>query len=312
MLRVFEVIGESANRWVDDRCYRLGASLAFWALFSIFPLLLLFVTVVGFFVGHDPSLRAQLVDLVGGGSSPEARVLIDQTLGSMRRHQTAGGISAVIGGLTLLFGASGVFGELESALNLIWRVPPRPTKKWSAVLVEAVRDQATSFLLVVIAGIVLLASLVASTALGTLDRSARSLLHSVWLWQLLEMALSIGFLTLLFAAIFRMVPQTRVAWGDVLSGALLTAIAFALMKRLLALYLARLTGYAAYGAVGAVLALLTWIYVLSLLTFFGAEMTRVYAERFGSLSKRSLEPQRDHVDDRRREPGAPPERHSLT
>jgi membrane protein len=87
------------------------------------------------------------------------------------------------------------------------------------------------------------------------------------------------------------------------------------MKRLLALYLARLTGYAAYGAVGAVLALLTWIYVLSLLTFFGAEMTRVYAERFGSLSKPrlgSLQQPREHVDDRRREPGAPPERHSLT
>jgi len=315
MKRVWVVIRDASSRWVDDECYRLAAALAFYTFFSIFPLLLIFVTVLGYFVGHDPELRTRIVSMVGGGSTPEARVLIEQTLENMRHHQTAGGVGAVLGFLALLFGASGGFGELEAAFHKIWRVPPAPTKKLTTMIVEAVRDRAIAFALVLGAGVLLIASLVASTILGTLDRSARSIVPYAWVWQWVETATSIGFLSLVFAAIFKTVPRTLVAWRDVGWGALFTALGVTLMKRLFAWYLSSLTSYAAYGAVGAVLALLTWIYLLSSLLFLGAEMTRVYAEHYGSLSiepSRPLEKEREPVSDRPREPGARPERHSLT
>jgi membrane protein len=276
---------DSGERWVDDACYRLGASLAFYALFSLFPLLLLAVSIIGFFLGSDSAVREKVLGSVANATSPEFRVLLDQTLESMQSHQTARGIGAAVGIVTLFFGASGVFSELHSTLNLIWRVKARASKGIWLTVVNAVKDKAISFAVVIGAAVAVIVSLIVSTALSALGATAPGAIGNALLWQAVEMVTSIAFLTVLFAAMFRMLPRTEVQWRDVAGGAGLTALLLALLKRLLAFYLAHLGSYAAYGAVGAVLGLLTWIYLASLFLFYGAEFSRVYAERFGSLAK---------------------------
>jgi membrane protein len=282
------LLRDAGIRWSDDNCMRLGASLAYYAVFSIFPLLLLAVTTVGFVMGEDPGTRARLLDTVAGATSPAFKTLFDETLGDMQKHQTARGVGAMVGFVALLVGSSAVFSELEATLNHIWRVTrPASTGFWGAV-VTAVKGKALSFVVVVAAALALLLSLVVSAVLSavgaTVAGAAPVAFAHLNLWILVETAGSTGVLTFVLAAVFRLIPNTAVAWRDVFGGALLTAVLFTAIKRLLAWYLGHLGSYAAYGAIGGFLCLLTWIYLASLFVFYGAEFTRVYAERYGSLA----------------------------
>jgi membrane protein len=285
--RLLDLLKESGNRWVDDRCYRLGASLAFYALFSLFPLVLLCVTVFGFVLGDGSEIRDKILGAVAHSVSSDVRALLEQTLESMQAHRTARGIGAAVGLVALLLGASGVFSELDNALNLVWRTQSRSAEGMWATVRSAVKDKAVSFALVGVVAIAILLSVVASTALRALADTTKAYISGVVAWRVADGVVSIGFLTLLFAAVFRIVPKAHVEWRDVLGGALLTSVVFAGMKHLLAWYLGHVGSYAAYGAVGGVLGLLMWIYLVSLLLFYGAELTRVYAERFGSLARPS-------------------------
>ena len=158
------VAKEAGVRWMDDACYRLGAAFAYYALFSIFPLMLLSITAVGFVLGSDESARQRVLSSVPV-PSPEFRVLLDQTLQSMQTHRTARGLGAVVGAVALFLGASGVFSELESSLDLIWKVKSRRSKGvWSSLL-EALQSKAISFAVVVIAAAAVLASLKCSRRL---------------------------------------------------------------------------------------------------------------------------------------------------
>lgn len=274
------LLRETADRWAGDRCYRLGASLAYYAIFSLLPLLLLSVTILGYALGAGDSVRMDVLDsLKGATGSTAVRSLLDDALADLQAHRTARGVGAIVGLATLLFGASGVFSELFASLNTIWRVRPRPVRgAWNSV-VRFVADKALSFALVVAAGLVLLGSLVLSTALATIAGRTGGHLP----WRGAEIAASMLLVTGALAATFRNLPQTHVEWRDVLGGALLAAAMLTVLKHLLAWYLASMGSYAAYGAVGAVLGLLLLIYASSLVMFFGAEFTRVYAERYGSL-----------------------------
>jgi membrane protein len=306
------LLTESAVRWSDDQCYRLGASLSYYAVFSIFPLLLLCVTVVGFVMGHDASARDRLLDYVSKSGAPEMRPILDQTLASMQLHETARGIGAVVGIVTLFVGASGVFSELEGTLNIIWRVKSPPTSSvWQRVL-AAIKDKALSFLVVIGTALALLLSLLVSAALSAIDSTVSEVVRSPVLWLLVEAGVSIGLLTALFTAMYRMIPQTAIAWRDVFGGALLAAVLFTGLKRLLAWYLGHIGSYAAYGAVGGMLGLLAWIYLASLILFFGAEFTRVYAERCGSLvGAKDPEAGDERHADRAEPPGTGAKPHSF-
>jgi membrane protein len=278
------LLRDAGVRWADDGCYRMGASLAYYALFSLFPLLLLSVTLLGFLLGEGDAARQSILSVVAGATSPAFHELLDETLRSMQTHRTARGVGAVVGAVALLFGASAVFSELQFAFNQIWRVKSPPSKGLWSTVVELIKGKAVAFLVVVAAALTLLASLILSTAVAALGESARgSPLHALFSVPA-ELALSLGFLAALLAALFRMIPQTTVRWRDVTTGALVTSGLFLVLKRLLAWYLGRLGAYAAYGAIGAVLGLLTWIYLASLFLLFGAELTRVYAERHGGLA----------------------------
>jgi membrane protein len=312
----FVLLKDTGSRWSGDQCYRLGASLSYYAVFSIFPLLLMCVSAFGFFMGHDASVRDRILDYVSQSGAPQMLPLLDQTLTSMQTHATARGIGAVVGAVSLLFGASGVFSELEATLNIIWRVEdPKTASLWQVVL-AAVKHKALSFLVVFGAGVALLLSLLVSTALSAIDATASKVVASPALWLLVETGASIALLTALFAAMYRMIPRTNVAWRDVFGGALLAAALFAGLKRLFAWYLGHVGSYAAYGAVGGMLGLLAWIYLASLILFFGAEFSRLYAERFGSLAatedaSKALADNRSNVDGRSDHPGAGAKPHSF-
>jgi membrane protein len=282
--KAFGLLARDAGvRWADDACYRLGASLSYYTLFSLLPLVLLSVAGMGFVLGSDDGVRQRLVESVTSAVSPEFRALLDQTLQNMQAHRTARGVGAFFGAVMLLFGASGVFSELQCSLDFIWRVKSAPSKGiWSTIL-EAVRVKAFSFAIVVAAATALLASLVVSTTLGAIGDTATSDFGAAALVRIVETGVSVAFLALLLAATYRFVPQTQVTWRDVVGAAALTSFLFAGLQSLLAWYLAHVVTYAAYGVVGGVLGLLTWIYVASLVLFYGAEFSRVYAERFGSL-----------------------------
>jgi membrane protein len=279
-----EVLGETARRWVDDRCYRLAASLAYYAIFSLFPLLLLAVTVLGYALGEGSATRNELLDsLTGATGSPAVRALLDETLSSMQAHRTARGVGAVVGLATLAFGASGVFSELSTSLDAIWRVKSGVADTtWQSVL-AFLKDKMLSLMLVGVAGVLLLGSLVLSTVLAAVTPSGAGLP-----WSTIELVASTLLLAVVLATLFRAVPRAPVTWRDVLVGALIAALLLTVLKRLMAWYLAHLGSYAAYGAVGAVLGLMLLIYVSSLVMFFGAELSRVFAERFGSLRGASV------------------------
>jgi membrane protein len=274
------LLKEAGVRWWDDGCYRMGASLAFYALFSIFPLLLVAVVALGFLLGRDPASPGRVVASVASILSPQFKALLDDTLTSMQSHQAARGVGAVVGVLTLVFGASGVFSELQTSLNAIWRVKSAPSSAFGTTILRALEDKALAFAAVAAAAAVLLTSLFVGIALTALGGTADSdALLGALLWEGVEAIVSLGLVTVLFAVVFRLIPRTYVAWRDALVGAFTSALLFSVLKRLLAWYLGHIGGYAAYGAVGGVLGFLMWIYLVTLLVFFGAEVTCVYAER---------------------------------
>ncbi|MGD0675724.1 MAG: YihY/virulence factor BrkB family protein [Polyangiaceae bacterium] len=276
---------DAALRWWDDGCYRWAASLAYYSLFSIFPLVLLCITAIGYVLGSGPAVREQVLQRVTGGSAPEVRGLLDGTLQSMQAHRAARGPGAIAGAIALLLGASGGFSELEASLNAVWRVKPGAARNLWSTMFAAAKAKAISVAVVFCAGAAILASIVLSAVLGAIGRAATDAVGVALVWQVLETAGSAALLTLVLAAVYRTVPQTKVDWRDVGCAAFLTAMVVTGLKHLLAWSLVHLAAFAAYGVVGAVLDMLTWIYLVGLSVLYGAEFSRVYAERLGSLAR---------------------------
>ena len=279
------LVWQAGARWAEDRCDRFSAALSCYALFSLFPLALLSLTALGYVLGDDPATRARIVGSFAVTGSPELRALIDQTLADMQQHRSARGIGTAVGLISMLLGASGVFAELQNAFNLIWRVPTSPPKGAWKTVVDLVRGKAVAFALVGVAAFILLASLVVSTVWTAMDRPGTSAVAGT-LWQVAEALGSALFLAPVTALMFRVLLRGRIAWRDLAFGASVTALLFSILKRALAFYLAHVVSYAAYGVVGALLGFLTWIYVSSMVLLFGAQLTRVYAERRATVSPR--------------------------
>jgi membrane protein len=276
------LLADSGRRWVSDACYRLGASLSYFAVFSMFPLVLLSLSALGFSLRGDDTVRQRLLGSVAG-TSPELRALLDQTLASLQAHSMAGSVGAAVGLLALLVGASGVFSELEFALNTVWKVESKGAESLEANVVDAVRSKALSFAIVAVVAVALLVSVAIGTALQAARGEATQGGAARGMWQAVEFVASVALLTGLFALVYRVVPQAEVAWRDATGGAFVSSLLLATLKGLIAWYLAHVGRYAAYGAVGGVLVLLAWIYVASLVVLYGAEFSRVCAESHGTV-----------------------------
>lgn len=267
------------QRWMDDNAFRLAAALAYYTMFSLAPLIIVAIAVAGFVLSQE-SVQAALTSQVGELAGAAG---VQATLDIIRAaHQPVlGTIAGTIGVLVLLVGASGVFVELQAALNVIWRV-----KHCNSGLREWMSMNGRGFLMVLTTGLLLLASAIISTILAALGKFAgyilprpESLLHFV------DIVVSFVVATFLFAMLFKILPKTRIAWKDVWAGAAATAILFDIGKFLITLYLGKSSIGSVYGAASSQLVLIVWVYYSALILYFGAEFTNVYAEAHGSRAR---------------------------
>jgi membrane protein len=271
---VWPLLKETVERWSQDNASRLAASLACYTLLSIAPLVVLAVAVAGFAFG-DAAARGEIAGEIGAVVGADAAHAI-QAIVVNAKTPTSGVFGSIVGIAVLVFGASGVFGELQSALNVIWGVAPKPGRGLRGI----VRDRFFSFAMVWTVAFLLLVSLIVSAALAAVGKFfADKLPGGTAVWQAVNFTVAVGITTLLFAVIFKVVPDAEIEWRDVWLGAFVTALLFDLGKLLLALYIGRSSVTSTFGAAGSLVALVIWVYYTSQIVFLGGEFTHAYALR---------------------------------
>jgi membrane protein len=267
--------------WTADNASRLAAALAYYTIFSLAPLLVIVIAITGL-IWDAGAVRTELLNqaqsLVGEQGAEFIAGLMAST-GSPGE----GILALVIGILTLLFGALGVFNELHTSLNIIWNVRVEKPKGFLGSIKKLVLDRLLSFTMILGIGFLLLVSLVVTAGLS----ATQEILGEVFpipefVLQLLNLIISLGVITVLFALIFKFLPDVQVAWRDVWMGAFVTSLLFSLGKTLIGLYLGNSAVGSTFGAAGSLVLLLLWIYYSAQILFFGAEFTQVYANRHGS------------------------------
>jgi membrane protein len=262
--------------FVDDNASRLAAALACYTLLSMAPLVVLCVAVAGLFFGREAA-QGQIAHELGTVVGQSGAKAIESIVANAKNPGS--GVLASIGGVVvLLFGASGLFGELQAALNIVWSVEPKPGRGLWGVI----KDRFFSFTMVIGVGFLLLVSLVISAGLAALGKHLANALPLAPLWQVINTLLSVAVTALIFALMFKIVPDAKVRWRDVWMGAFVTSLLFSLGRLLLGLYIGRSGVSSAYGAAGSIVALVIWVYYSAQILLFGAEFTEAYAARFGS------------------------------
>lgn len=275
---LFGLLCEAAVQWWNDDVFRLAASLAFYTIFSLAPIMLLAVGVAAIVFGEQAAQR-QLVSQVQSLVGAEGGAVVNEMVASLRR---AGGgpIATGVAIGSVLLGSTVVLAELQSALNKIWDVRAAPP---SSMLLTLLRKRLLSLVVVIGVGFLLLVSLAVDAVLaGTQELASTYLPFVPWIWQLLNQLVSFAITMALFMMVYRLLPDVRLAWRDVAVGAAMTALLFSLGKYAIGLYLGRMSLGSAYGAAGSFVVLLVWVYYSALISFYGAELTQVYARRMGS------------------------------
>ncbi len=272
------LLKEAASDWVDDGAMRLSSSLAYYAIFSLAPLLVIVISMAGLVFGEEAA-RGQLahqIALVAGSRAGEA---IQSAVQSSAAQKATGAVATVISVAVLLFGASTVFAELKDALNSIWGVVVKPGRPFLTLL----RDRFFSFSIVLAIGFLLLVSLILSALLAALSKYMSGQFHlPPAAWQAWDVLITFAVVSGLFAMIFKLLPNVLIGWRDVWIGGVGTAFLFTLGKFVIGYYLGTSSIASSFGAAGSVVIVLAWIYYSACILFFGAEFTKGYARRFGS------------------------------
>jgi len=274
---IFALVKQAASEWIDQGISRLGAALAFYTFFAIAPLFVIVLAIASLWFGEEAARRelfSQVSSLVGSDGGEAIQALV-----SAAHKPKAGNWATVIAVVTLFVGATGVFVQLQDALNAIWGVRRKPGRG----LRDFIKDRLLSFALILGVGFLLLVSLVLSAGLSALDKFMVGLLPAQeTVWQGINFVISFGVITMLFAMIFKILPDVKIAWRNVWTGAIITALLFNLGKFLLGLYLGRSSVTSAYGAAGSLVIVLLWVYYSAQILFFGAKFTQIYSTSQGS------------------------------
>lgn len=276
----------AARGALEDKVPMMGAALAYYTAFSIAPILVISIGIVGIVFGErgGEGVFDTVRGLVGENGAQAVQAMVE---GASRRPG-AGALAAGIGLVTLLIGASGVFAQLQEALNVIWKVALKPSAGWGVTL----RRRLLSVGMVGAIAFLLLVSLIVSAGLAAAGTFVSgSLPGGETLWQGVNLVVSLGVISALFALIFKLLPDVRLPWRDALLGGFWTSVLFSLGKFAIGLYLGKSGVVSTYGAAGSVIVLLLWVYYSSQIVLFGAELTRAHAERSG----RRLPPKEDAV-----------------
>ena len=272
----FALLKDAWKEWGEDKASRLGAALAYYTIFSIGPVLVLMIAVMGFVLGGDAA-QGQVVERIEGAMGREGAVLIEGMI-KAASSPGAGIFATIFGILGLVLGVLGIFGQLKDALNTIWDVEP---KKKS--ILDAVKSNLFSFVIVAGAGILLVASLGASAAIGAVDTwTGGAIPGGPILWQGLNLVVTLGVLVVIFAMIYKFLPDAKTEWRDVWPGAAMTAVLFMLGQVAISLYLSFANVGSPFGAASSLVIILVWIYYSAQIIFLGAELAKAYADRYGA------------------------------
>lgn len=273
-----KALAEAFNSWINHRCASKGAALAFYALFSMTPILILAIAVAGSIFGAEAA-QGEIVGQIRGVVGPNGAQAIQGLLAGAR-NPASGRVATIVAGLLLVIGTTSVFVEMKNSLDEIWEVAPCRYPTFIALM----RTRFLSFGLVLVLALLLLISLVVSAALAVLGRYAGGMVsNSVPILSFISSLISFAVIACLFAVIYKMLPDAALLWRDVWIGAVVTAGLFSLGKYAIGLYLGNSGVASSFGAAGSLIALLLWVYYAGQIFFLGAEFTRQYALWVGSL-----------------------------
>ncbi len=278
----WKVIVATFMGFINDNGLKLSASLAYYTVFSIAPLLILVISITSLVLRHysfNDTLYAQMKEFIGN----EATAQIQEVVKNLQFSGKTG--TALVSGIAvLLLGASSMFVEIQDSLNIIWRVKAKPKKGW----VKLLENRFLSFSLIISLGFLLLVSLIINIAVKALSTRLEHFLHSVTvtIFELINVVITLLVIAVLFGIIFKFLPDVKIKWKDVRAGAIFTALLFMFGQYLIGLYIQYAAQTSAYGAAGSIIVILVWIYYTSAILYIGAEFTQVYAEAMG----RSIEP----------------------
>lgn len=284
---IVKLLKQTWQEYNADNAPRLGAALAYYTIFSLAPMLLIAIAIAGLVFGEEAA-RNQIVGQVGGLIGTQGAEAIQAMITNANQPESGGILATITGIVLLIFGASGVFGELQASMNIIWGVKEKPDLGFW----HTIRERFFSFGLVLGTGFLLLVSLVLSSALAAIGTYFQNAVPgSETLWQVVNFVASLAVTTLLFAMIYKFIPDVRISWHDVWIGACITALLFGLGRFLIGYYLGSGSVTSVYGAAGSLVVILLWAYYSSQILFLGAEFTQVYANSFDT----DLEPTKDAI-----------------
>jgi membrane protein len=276
--QIWKVLKDSVSGFSDDKVTKLSASLAYYTVFSMGPLLILIISLCGIFLGREAiegRVYGQLAGFMGEDTASQLQEIIKKAAISGK-----GPIALIIGGVTLLIGATTVFGEIQDSINGIWGVKPKPKRGWLKML----QNRFLSFSVIVSLGFILLVSLaVTSLVEGLGDVLARRFSEvSVILLYVVNLAITLAVVSFIFGVIFKVLPDAKIKWKDVMLGSIVTGVLFMIGKFGISIYISKSNVGSTFGAAGSLVILLLWTYYSSLILYFGAEFTKAYAVNFGS------------------------------
>jgi membrane protein len=264
-------------QWYNHNAFEMAAALAYYTLVSLAPLIIILIAIVGPFFGTAATENYIVGAIAGIAGEESARAV--QAIVHNANQQGNGALASVIGVVLLLLGAGAVVGQLQQSLNVIFGVTPKPDIDWWAFL----RARFFSYAMLLAIGFLLMVSLIITTVLSAITKYFGYLLPSLAaIWPAVDLVSSFALVTLLFALIYKILPDVHIAWRDALLGAALTSFLFSVGKLIIGLYLGRSSVAAAYGAAGSVVTILLWVYYSALIVFYGAEITQLYATEVGA------------------------------
>lgn len=275
---IWTLLQQASKGFSNDKVLKMSGSLAYSTIFSIAPLIMLIIFLADIFYGRNAiegTIYGQIRSFVGNEAAAQIQGMIRSTSLSGKSH-----MAAIIGVITLLLGATSVFGEIQDSINIIWGLKPKPKKGWVKLLL----NRLLSFSVIGSFGFILLVSLVVNTIIEALMNRLQTLFPQVTvvLVYIVNQVVILGVTTLLFGVIFKVLPDARIKWRDVLAGAFATAVLFMLGKFVITFYINHSSVTNAYGAAGSLVIILLWVYYSSAILFFGAEFTKAYAAKHGS------------------------------
>ena len=271
---VYCVLKNTFIAFIDDRGLKLSASLAYYTLFSLAPLLLLVISLAGFFFGRE-AIQGQIFSEINGLIGNTAAAQIQEIIKNMELSGKTKS-AVLIGSITLLIGATTVFAEIQESINMIWKLKAKPKRGW----VKIIKDRFLSASLIVGLGFLLIVTFIVNGLLLVLSDWMKSYFPDVTLiiFQILNIIIGFAVITTLFGVIFKVLPDAKIAWKEVRAGAFFTACLFLLGRFLIGLYIEKSNTGLAYGAAGSLIIILVWVYYTAAILYIGAEFTRVYSD----------------------------------